>query len=529
MLRLTFGKESLADHAGIAASGHIETSRAATLLLEAGGNAFDATLGALCAACVSEPMLASLGGGGFLMAQPAQAPSVAYDFFVQTPGRNRPGSELDFYPILADFGAATQEFHIGMGSIAVPGVVAGLFEIHKQHCRLPLREIMAPAIDLARSGVRVNPFQNYISHILAPILEASSQAMKLVSSNENPQQIAESGELVYHQDLANIMEVLASEGPDLFYRGDLARQIAGDCEEHGGLVSLRDLDQYSVISREPVRFSSHGAEFSFNSPPSPSGCLVAFALGLLEECDLAHDRWGHAHHCLSMGQSMQAAGKLRAESLVDSVLTEDKVAQILDPEHLASWRQSIQNKASFSRGTTHISIADSEGNLASMTVSNGEGCAYVVPGTGIMLNNMLGEEDLSPGGFHRWAENVRMASMMCPSVANLPDGGRVALGSGGSNRIRSAILQVLVNLFEFDLPLDMAVIAPRLHLEGAHLSVEAGYEQAALEAMMAQWPDHKVWPEPNMFFGGVHAVERLADGSFRGAGDPRRGGTVTRA
>jgi gamma-glutamyltranspeptidase/glutathione hydrolase len=229
-----------------------------------------------------------------------------------------------------------------------------------------------------------------------------------------------------------------------------------------------------------------------------------------------------------MGQAMQAAGKLRSESLADAELTEARVAAILDPEHLASWRKSIQQKAQFSRGTTHMSIADAQGNLASITVSNGEGCAYVLPGTGIMLNNMLGEEDLSPGGFHRWEENVRMASMMCPSVASLPDGGMVALGSGGSNRIRSAILQVLVNLFEFDLPLEMAVIAPRLHLEGSHFSVEAGFEQAALNSMIKQWPDHKIWPEPNMFFGGVHAVERLADGSFRGTGDPRRGGAVTR-
>jgi gamma-glutamyltranspeptidase/glutathione hydrolase len=139
---------------------------------------------------------------------------------------------------------------------------------------------------------------------------------------------------------------------------------------------------------------------------------------------------------------------------------------------------------------------------------------------------MLGEEDLSPGGFHRWEKNCRMASMMCPAVASLPDGGWVALGSGGSNRIRSAILQVLVNLFEFDMPLEQAVVAPRLHLEGNYLSVENGFEPSVLKAMKAEWHKYRIWPEPNMFFGGVHAVELLPDGSFRGAGDPRRGGSV---
>ncbi len=281
------------------------------------------------------------------------------------------------------------------------------------------------------------------------------------------------------------------------------------------------------MRREPVRFSSHGADFSFNSPPSPSGCLVAFALGLLEDRDLKAHHWGRAFHCLSMTRSMQAAGALRREYQLDTDLKESQVAEILEPGHLAQWRDSVHHHTGFSRGTTHMSIADAEGNLASLTISNGEGSAYVLPGTGIMLNNMLGEEDLSPGGFHRWKENRRMASMMCPSVASLPDGGWVALGSGGSNRIRSAILQVLVNLFEFDMTLEDAVIAPRMHLEGAYLSIEQGYEQASVDALFGQWPDHRFWPGPNMFFGGVHAVERLPDGRLRGTGDPRRGGSVS--
>lgn len=519
----------MAGQAGIAASGHTETSRAASLILEAGGNAFDAALGALCTACVAEPMLASLGGGGFLLAQPAQSPSVIYDFFVQTPARKKPASELDFFPILADFGTATQEFHIGMGSIAVPGVIAGIFEVHRRQCRMPLAEIMAPAIELARAGVRINSFQNYISHILLPILESSTAAMQLVATESRPHQIARPGEVVKHPDLANVMEALAVEGPDLFYRGDLADQFAKECREHGGMISKQDLENYRVEIREPLRFSSHGAEFSFNSPPSPSGCLVAFALGLLEERDLKAHHWGRAYHCVSMGEAIRAAGELRHQSMPDSSVDDENVARILGPEHIWEWREAIRQQSSFSRGTTHISVADQEGNLVSLTVSNGEGCAYLLPGTGIMMNNMLGEQDLSPRGFHRWSENCRMASMMCPSVASLPDGGRVALGSGGSNRIRSAILQVLVNLFEFDLELEEAVVAPRLHLEGNHLSVEQGLEQSSLDALIHEWPDHKLWPEPNMFFGGVHAVERLADGSFRGAGDPRRDGHVSSA
>ena len=181
----------MSGRAGIAAAGHPESSRAAADVLKAGGNAFDAALAALCAACVVEPMLASLGGGGFLLAQPAGEAPLVYDFFVHTPRRPRPAGEIDFYPILADFGTAKQEFHIGMGSIAVPGVVAGLFEVQKHRCRLPMAEIMAPAIHLAREGVLMNDFQNYISHILEPILEASPAAMQLAATPDRPDLIAE--------------------------------------------------------------------------------------------------------------------------------------------------------------------------------------------------------------------------------------------------------------------------------------------------------------------------------------------------
>jgi gamma-glutamyltranspeptidase/glutathione hydrolase len=225
---------------------------------------------------------------------------------------------------------------------------------------------------------------------------------------------------------------------------------------------------------------------------------------------------------------MQAAGQLRRETRADTDLDEDKVRTILEPGHIDQWRSMMSGHPLATRGTTHISVADAAGNLASLTISNGEGSAYVLPGTGIMLNNMLGEEDLSPHGFHQWRPNHRMASMMCPSVASLPDGGWVALGSGGSNRIRSAVLQVLINLFEFRMSLREAVAAPRLHLEGQHLSIEAGFQDSAVAALGQEWPDYRIWPDYNLFFGGVHAVERLPDGSFQGAGDPRRGGAVAR-
>jgi gamma-glutamyltranspeptidase/glutathione hydrolase len=172
-----------------------------------------------------------------------------------------------------------------------------------------------------------------------------------------------------------------------------------------------------------------------------------------------------------------------------------------------------------SGGTTHISVADADGNAAAMTLSNGEGSGYVVPGTGIMLNNMLGEDDLHPDGFHASPPGERVASMMAPTL--VLSGGEVALivGSGGSKRIRTALVQVITAVVDHGLDVAAAVEAPRLHWDGDCLQVEPGFDETVLTGLEARWPLNR-WPECNLYFGGVHA----ADPRGQAAGDPRRGG-----
>jgi len=512
---------------GVAASGHKETSKAARILLEEGGNAFDAALGAMCTACVCEPMLASLGGGGFLLAQTAAGESQVFDFFTQTPSAKE--GELDFYPIQADFGTATQEFHIGMGSIAVPGVVAGLFAIHKANGSLPLTKIVEPAVCLAREGVRVNKLQNYINEILRPIIDASPEARAFATPMFAPGRLAEIGDHIYNPDLADTFEALTRHGPQWFYEGEPASQLVRDCSRLGGLISAADLQAYEVIVRKPVTVESHGARISVNSPPSPGGCLTVFALSLLDKIRPGEQEWGGEQHVMAMARVMQASSLVRKRHGLAAGLDDKTAETILSLDNLSNWHRTLETGGLASRGTTQISVADADGNLASLTLSNGEGSSYVLPGSGIMLNNMLGEEDLNPDGFHCMPSGVRLASMMTPTIASLSNGGQIALGSGGANRIRSAILQVLTNVLEFNMGLEQAVNAPRLHLEGSQVNVETGFSETALEALQAEWPGVKHWPGTNLFFGGVHAVERLANGEFQAAGDPRRGGTVATA
>jgi len=514
----------LAKTLGIAASGHRETSKAAKILLEEGGNAFDAALGAMCAACACEPMLASLGGGGFLLAQPADDEARLFDFFTETPSATH--GDLDFYPIQADFGTARQEFHIGMGSIAVPGVVAGLHAIHGSLCSMPLQKIIEPAVYLAREGVRINALQQSINLILQPIIDATPGATAMAQPMFAPGRLAEIGEYIANADLADTFEALASHGPRWFYEGEPGQQLVHDCTQNGGLITAADLESYEVIQRRPLVARSHGASICVNSPPSPGGCLTVFALSLLDKLQPGLHEWGGPQHALALTRVMQAASLMRKEKGLTAGLSDRMAREILDPENLAQWQGTLQNGGLVSRGTTHMSIADAAGNMASLTLSNGEGSSYVLPGRGIMLNNMMGEEDLNPDGFHRMPPGVRLASMMTPAIVVLPNGGRLALGSGGSNRIRSAILQVLTNMLEFNMGLEDAVNAPRLHLEGSKLSIETGFFQAAMESLENIWPGLEHWSEASLFFGGVHAVERLANGEFRGAGDPRRGGAV---
>jgi len=511
---------------GVAASGSAEVSRAAVEILKAGGNAFDAALGALCTAAVAEPLLVSLGGGGFLLALPdGQKPRV-YDFFCQTPAHRRPDAELDFYPIMANFGTAEQEFHIGMGSIAVPGVVAGIFEAHKALGRLPIREIIRPAIELAREGFVIDAFHHYVIRILRPIMEATAETFATYGSTTHPGDLIHEGERLRNPDAADSLEALISEGPGLFYRGELAARLADDCREKGGHVTREDLAAYRVELREPVVFRHRGARVAINPPPSPGGCLIAFALGVMGDWASENDAWGSNSHVLNLLRGMRAASVARHEYSMEAGLQLEKMKVLLGEDTIRQWQKGLDLNSLFSRGTTHISVADAEGNIASLTASNGEGCSYTLPGTGIMLNNMLGEEDLNPGGFNRWKTGVRLASMMSPAVAELADGTRYALGSGGANRIRSAVTQVLVNLLDFGMTAEQAVAAPRVHLEGNVLSIEPGFSPAALSALEFAAPSTHLWPEKNLFFGGVHTVSVKHGGIFDGAGDPRRGGVV---
>jgi gamma-glutamyltranspeptidase/glutathione hydrolase len=477
------------------ASGHPRTTAAAVEVLRAGGNAFDAACAGGFASAVAEPALTSLGGGGFLLARTASGDATLFDFFVDTPGRGRDLEALEphFFPVTVHFGSSDQDFNVGRGSIAVPGVLAGLLHVHARLGTLAIRDIVRPAIRLARDGIELVPQQAYFLEILNPIFALEPMARAVYTDAGRP---LGPGARVRNPELADFLAGLPGSAASL-YMGEVAARIERDMGSDG-LVTGTDLAAYRVIEREPLEAAWGPARLLTNPPPSFGGSLLALSLGLHAQQPRSDGEWGSREHVFRLVELQHEVEALRERG-------------IRSPDALRR----------FGRGTTHLSVADAAGNVASMTTSNGEGSGYVAPGTGIMLNNMLGEDDLHPDGFHASPPGERVASMMSPSILLENDRVACVLGSGGSKRIRTAMFQVLQQLVEFDRDVETAVEAPRLHWDGEVLQVEPGFSDATLRALRARWPVN-LWPERNLYFGGVHAV---VPGSG-GAGDPRRGGSV---
>lgn len=510
---------------GAVAAGHEQTARAAQDVLEAGGTAFDAIIAAMWTACVAEPVLASLGGGGFLMARPAGKTPRLYDFFVETPLAKRPGESLEFESCIARFaGGVTQEFHGGYGAVATPGMVAGLFAVHGDLCHLPMADLAQSACKLARDGVVIDDFQNYVMNIVTPLLGFCEETRAIYGAKGDLQQaegdgagtafcVANAGDIHVQSQLATTIEELAKSGAGSFYQGDIAQTLIAACRDNGGYITGDDLASYRVLVRDPLLVSGRNGRFVLNPPPASGGVLAGFGLKLARDLELGD--FGDARHLDAISEILRTTSVVRGEY--------GAAPSILGDEFCEGYRSLIGDRPLTQNGTTHISVVDQFGNLAAATLSNGSTSGRMIPGRGVLLNNMLGEADLSPDGFHTWPCGVRMTSMMTPALYLAQDGTAVALGSGGSNRIRSTMMQVLLNLDVFGMSLEDAIAAPRMHFDDGLLSIEPGFDLAILDQLRLN-EQHR-WQESDMFFGGVHAAALNAKGDkLVAAGDSRRNG-----
>jgi len=507
---------SMNDSIARVACGHPETTQAAASVLQKGGNAVDALIAAAWTACVAEPVLCSPGGGGHALVRMRGSAPVIADFFTQTPSARRV-EDPDFYPIQGNFGPDVQEFHVGMGAAAVPGMVAGLFAMQQRYGTMPMVELVKSAVALARGGVTLNAVQVEALQILEPIVRTDDGSARLFGLASATAPLPAAGDRVCNVDLGDFLESIARDGAERFYSGEIATRIGAMSSAYGGHLSLTDLQRYRVQWRRPMQWRLDGGTRVWsNPPPAFGGLMVALMTQALARRLDAGVRFGSRRHLEALLESMRLSQDQRGELERPECLSSSRVL-------MQAFRHLDQTRIRTARGTTQISIRDGDGNMAGTTLSNGEGCGRVVPGCGFMLNNMLGEQDLNRLGFGNWPRNRRLSSMMAPTLVEHA-GRRIMLGSGGSNRIRTAIAQVLCNVTHFGMGLQQAVEAPRLHLEGDVLSAEQfspGWDEAASDWLRSSFPDGRHWGGRSLFFGGVHAVTDDDQ-----AADPRRLGAA---
>ncbi len=483
------------------AAGHPLTAQAGADVLAAGGNAVDAAVAAMLTSWVAEPLLSGPGAGGYmLVATPGEAP-VLLDFFVAAPGYGRdPQDRAPLVPVKVDFGGdATQIFHAGAASCGTYGNPAGIDAAMRRWGSVALAELAAPAAALARDGVTVNAQQAEVIHLLEWILRLTPECAAIYAPANR---LLNVGDVWRDAALGDTIERLGSEGAAPFYTGDIAAAVVEWISAHDGILSDEDLRRYEAIERAPLCVPYRGRRVFTNPPPSAGGILLALSLGRL-------DADPGAPSLQQIVRSMQEAQDERTPEFLDG---------LADPGFAEAFLGSRLG------ATTHLSVIDGDGRACSVTCTNGEGSGVIVPGSGIHVNNIMGEEDLSPMGFHHAPAGRRMPSMMSPTVVTAGGEAHVALGSSGSNRIRSALLQTIVAVVDHGLPAAAALAEPRVHYENGVIYTEPGIP---LDELACDPHEINAFRAKSMFFGGVQAVTRdPATGELNGAGDPRRGGVA---
>ena len=484
---------------GVVSAGDKNSAQAGADILKMGGNAYDAAIAVMLAAPICEPLFTSLGGGGFMLGKSKDSKPELYDFFVEVPEKNI--EEPEFYPIYVDFGAAVQEFHIGAGSVAIPGMIKGIEKIHQDKCTLPMSEIIKPAVKYAKEGVYLSSMQASFVKLLEPIFKSTKFSMDVFSvDGEN---LIDDKNLYKNPNYASFLEEFAKQGAKLFYEGEVADDIEKISKEYGGLITKQNLKNYECIKRTPVDFNYKDYEIVTNPPPSGGGILIAFTLKLLEKYDLKEFR--SFEYVKGLIEAFNTTSDFRHEH-INEFLHDENLIKILENDRLISnYCTTMSSRLNLWGNTTHLSVIDEEGNAVSITTTNGEGSGHVIPSCGIMLNNMMGEEDLNPHGWFSWESGIRLPSMMAPTMVLKDNKPELILGSAGSNRIRSAITQTIINYLDYKMSVNDAINSPRIHFEKGVVCMEPNINEYIRSQLTKQY-EVNFFDDLNLFFGGVWAI-----------------------
>lgn len=515
------------------------SSRIGDEILRAGGNAVDAAIATGFALAVTYPQAGNIGGGGFMVIRFPDGTSTAIDFREKAPLAAHPRMFLDS---AGEYSSSIH--HDSYLAVGVPGTVAGLALAHERYGTLPWEQLVEPAVKLAEEGFEVMP---YLARSLASILPAMEPFPASIAAYSKDGVPYEAGELLRQPDLARTLARIRDEGRDGFYRGETARLLVEEMERGGGLITLEDLERYEAKEREPVRGSYRGYEIIGMPPPSSGGVAVIEMLNILEGFDLrsmGHNSVQYIHH---LAEAMRLGFRDRARHLADPDFEEIPVALLTSKEYAAELRSGIDPEratpssvddmalAYESPETTHYSVVDGDGMAVAVTytLENSYGVKAVVPGAGFLLNNEMGDFNGKPGlttetGLIGTEPNLarpekRMLSSMTPTIV-AKDGELVAIvGSPGGRTIINTVLQVLLNLIDFEMDIQEAVNAKRIHHQWFpdRITIEAdGVGSAAAEALREMGHTVRVGGQQ----GRAHSIQiDTRTGERLGAADPRDG------
>jgi gamma-glutamyltranspeptidase/glutathione hydrolase len=462
---------------GVVVSQNAIASQVGVEVLVAGGNAIDAAVATAFALAVVHPAAGNIGGGGFLLYRPAAGRAVAYDFRETAPAKATPTMFLEGGRYSHDL------HHDSHLSVGVPGTVAALQQAWSENGRLAWKQLIGPAISLARDGFMVSDGLARSLREVLPLLKRSPAALAQFSRAGVPYEM---GDLLQQPDLARTLERIAEKGAAGFYEGETARLIEKEMQAHGGLITREDLRSYRFYARPPLRGTYRGYEVLTVPPASSGGTGLIECLNILEGYDLAKTGFGSADHVHVVAEALRRAFADRARYLGDPAFVKDMpIERLVSKGYAAELRRtirldkaSVSSPASFewppeSAETTHFSVVDKERNAVALTytLEDGYGSKIVVPGAGFLLNNEMGDFNAGPGltdatGLIGTEPNLaapgkRMLSNMTPTI--LAKDGRPFLvtGSPGGRTIPSTVLETVLNLVDFGMNVQEAIDAPR--------------------------------------------------------------------
>jgi gamma-glutamyltranspeptidase/glutathione hydrolase len=493
---------------------------AGAAVADEGGNAVDAATAAMLVTMCTDPGIIGPGSGGYVTIWPAVGPPVVVDAYAEMPGRGLSAEQRGggVREVWMEYGGGIGTV-IGPGSVATPGAFAGFGLACERYGAVPWRIIVEPAIEAVSNGFPLSSAAaQYLAYSHEVIFGWDPDSFAILHDDSGD--VLSEGDPVEIPDLAGSLRLLADEGPAALYSGELGRVIAAAVLEGGGLMTERDLAAYEPIVRTPVTTTMDGWTIASNPPPAVGGaCMAAL---LMMYAGRAIEGWD-AVDVRNMIEIQRAVLGFRKAEL-DPAPGEraDEVAALLE----AAGAGDIQRLLG-SPSTAHTSAVDTDGTGCAITVSAGYGSGMMVEGTGIWLNNSLGELELNPHGLHTDPPGTRLVSNMAPTVARQNVGSVLAIGSPGADRITTANASVLHNFITLGMSLRDAVSHPRLHAEIFEGEWRVAYEPG-LPVRSVPGVTARRFPDLSMYFGGVQAALWDPEAGLFETADPRRAGGVAR-